>query len=103
MKRMIFMIAILFFAVSCETPPRVEFDGKVHFKIDVEDGKNTDQLDCVVGVTTEEGVKLDSDCVGYYEKDGKTVRCSVSIGSDGKPVKEKLDIKTDCEILISKE
>ncbi len=100
MKRIVLMIILAVIMAGCASA--VTYEGENHFKIEVKEEETGEKflLDCHVGITTEGGVTLDSECVGFFEKDGKTIRCSVDIGSDGKPVKEKLSIKQDCEVLI---
>jgi hypothetical protein len=50
-----------------------------------------------------DGVKNYDECIGYFEKDGNSYRCSVAFDFVRKALaKDKLTAKENCEIVVKK-
>lgn len=96
------LFAILFvLTVSCGTVVTVDTQNDFRMKVITETGMEVD-MTCHVGLTTDEGVKLDSECIGFFADGGNTYRCSVAVGSDKQPVTKRISIKESCEIVVAK-
>lgn len=100
MKAVLFMILFVL-TVSCGTVVTVDTQNDFRMKVITETGMEVD-MTCHVGLTTEEGVKLDSECIGFFVDGGNTYRCSVAVGSDKQPITKRLSIKESCEIVVAK-
>jgi hypothetical protein len=104
MKKMLFVLML--FAVmllSCES---VDFKGDmsntVKAKVTMDDGKVVD-MDCKIGLVMDDGIENKNECIGYFQSDGDTYRCSVSVEFlKKKDAKDKLTVKENCEIVIDK-
>lgn len=100
MKAVLFMILFML-TVSCGTVVTVDTQNDFRMKVITETGMEVD-MTCHVGLTTEDGVKLDSECIGFFIDGTNTYRCSVAVGSDKQPITKRLSIKESCEIVIAK-
>jgi len=91
-----FIIAVFIFTVSCAS---LQIDTNNTFTITNDAG---DTFSCTIGLKSDEGVYLDSECIGFYEKDGSTYKCSIAVGTDNKPVTDFVKIDENCEIVVKK-
>ncbi|HPJ39801.1 MAG TPA: hypothetical protein PLT75_15265 [Spirochaetota bacterium] len=96
------LIFVLFATIiGCAT--LVTVDTKNDFRITVitDTGKEVD-MTCSVGLVSDKGIKLDSECVGFFQDGEDTYRCSVAVNSEGQPVNKRLLIKENCSIVVAK-
>ena len=104
MKKMLF--AIVLFALimfSCESLDyKIEADNTVKVKVEKEDGKVID-MNCKIGLVMDYGIENKNECIGYFESNGDTYRCSFAVDFlKQKGAKDKLTVKENCEIVIEK-
>ena len=90
------LIAALIFMISYAT---LEVNTQNTFTITNDAG---DTFSCTIGLKNDEGVFLDSECIGFYEKDGSTYKCSIAVGSEKKPITDFVKIDENCEIVVKK-
>ena len=104
MKKIMFLAVLLCLAAfsGCASAD-VSVDLEEVFFVDVVDGEDVYQMSCSVGLKTGDGVILDTKCKGFVETDTGTYKCSVEVGSEGKPVAEKITIKQNCKLEIKKD
>ena len=100
MKAVLFMILFVL-TVSCGTVVTVDTQNDFRMKVITETGMEVD-MTCHVGLTTEEGVKLDSECVGYFQDGNNTYRCTVKVTSDKLPVTKRISVSENCTIIVAK-
>ena len=100
MKAVLFMILFVL-TVSCGTVVTVDTQNDFRMKVITETGMEVD-MTCHVGLTTEEGVKLDSECVGYFQDGNNTYRCTVKVTSDKLPVTKRIAVSENCTIIVAK-
>ena len=100
------MRPILFFVllatiIGCATVTTVDTQNDFRITVITDSGKEVD-MTCSVGLTSDEGVKLDTECVGFFQDGNDTYRCSIAVNSDGQPVNKRLLIKESCKIIVAK-
>jgi len=106
MKRLLFAVIVLnAIMFSCAEGKRPDFtaDAKLVVKVQFVIDNKTEDGTCILQFTkNNEGIIIDSKCIGFYSDDTGTYRCDIAVGSDGKPVTEKIDVKAVCNLDIAK-
>lgn len=103
MKKVFLFIVIAMFAVSCASTPVVTIDSKTIFAVKFVKGDKESDGTCMLHFTKDEqGIILDSKCIGFYSDDAGVYRCEVGVGSDNKPITQKVDVTTSCTLDIAK-
>jgi len=101
MRPILFAILLVTILIGCATVVTVDTKNDFRITVITDSGKEID-LTCSIGLTSDEGVKLDSECVGFFTEKEDTYRCSVAVNSDGQPVNKRLLIKENCSIIVKK-
>lgn len=99
MKPILFIVML--FLVACATTVTVDTENDFTMTGITELGTEVD-FTCHVGLKSDEGVVLDSECVGFFQQGDDTYRCSIALSSEGLPVTRRISIKENCKIVVSK-
>jgi hypothetical protein len=100
MKAVLFMILFML-TVSCGTVITVDTHNDFRMTVVTDSGKEID-MTCHLGLTSDKGIVLDSECVGYFQDGNNTYRCTVKVTSDKLPVTKRIAVSENCTIIVAK-
>jgi hypothetical protein len=105
MKRLLFAVIVLSaIMLSCAEGKRPDFTADVKTVVKVKfvvDNKTEDGTCIISFIKNDEGIIIDSKCIGFYSDNTGTYRCDIAVGSDGKLVTEKIDVKAVCNLDVA--